>query len=207
MNEFLNSTENGTVVSKTWKYTETSNKVATHHTLSINGKRLTHIEESKDASHTSKLRTDISLDKVVSVSTYYGTKRNMTAVIFCAVIAFILFVIAMTSLMNEGVVFGIIFLLFAVLFGYLAWLNYNNVKPSFALVIETLYPMGNLSNHNFSYGNPDFSFGSTTSNSPFSAFINSIKKLFKPKSKYSFEMDAATGEEILNVLGEILIER
>ena len=198
---------------KEWNYTEKTNKTVTYHTLAIKGKKFSHVAEIKEASLTMRQRTDFNLDNVRSVTSYYGLTRNMASVIICAVIALIALIAAFPMLTGESTIFGIIILAVAALFGFIAYLNYKNIKPTFTLEIETVVPMGQIATNSFAYGNANigakggkFSIGKALIKLIFFP-ITILASIFKSNvNKYKFEMDPEVGLDIVDTIGDYLIQ-
>ena len=206
--------------SKTWNYVEKQNRHVTHHTISICGKRFSHQAEVREASQAMKQRTDFNLDNVKSVNSYYGLSRNMAAVIICALIAVIAIVAAIgvfagsaASGEEEMAPVAFVFVIIAALFGVLAFFIYKKIKPAFILEIETVIPMGQIVSNRFAYGSATVDFGKKKHSPIFYLFlivcfpVGIIYLLTKNKSnKYIFEMDEATGMEIVDTIGAYLIK-
>lgn len=198
---------------KEWNYTETTNKTVTYHTIALKGKKFSHVAEIKETSLTMRQRTDFNLDNVRSVNSYYGLTRNMASVIICAIIAVIAFIAAISMLTNENIVMGIIVLAIAGIFGFVAYLNYKNVKPTFTLEIETVVPMGQIATNSFAYGNANasikggkFNIGKALIKLIFLPFTI-IGAIFKSHvNKYKFEMDPEVGLDIVDTIGDYLIQ-
>lgn len=128
------------------------------------------------------------------MSTYYGTKRNILGVILAGLVSLIMFILSIVSFTEKEGGIGIFMLLVAGGAGFLAYLIYTNVRPSFALMIETLYPRGTIKGVGLSYGSQSFALGQASSRSPFAALTGAFRRLFGLGTKYRFEMDPATGE-------------
>ena len=221
MNETLENqiaSDSGEKLCKSWSYTEKNKKTVTYHTLSIKGKRFSHLAEIKDPANTMRQRTDFNLDNVRSVNSYYGVSRNMGAVIIAAVIAALLLIasiIIFAAGEGGGNIFAIVLLAIALICGVVAFFAYKNIKPTFILEIETVVPMGQITTNSFSYGNADVNFGGKKKISILKIVlsiiflpITIIAFLFKSKNnnKYKFEMDVETGNDIVDTIGAYLIE-
>lgn len=179
---------------KTWEYTEKLNKHSIHHTLSVNSDRLTHISEVREAAQAMRQRRDIKLSDVRAVHTYYGMSRNIPLVILLAVLAVFSLIIGIVSMADEG--FTVVSLLMILLcggLGFLAYWVYTKVKPSFVLEIDMYIPANKVLSESFSYGNASLNFGK-----------KGIFARFKA-NKNKFIMDSATGNDIVDTLGEYLI--
>ena len=201
---------------KTWNFVEKQNRHVTHHTFSICGKRFTHQAEIKEASQAMKQRTDFNLDNVKTVNSYYGLSRNIALVVILAVIAAFALIFALVGIGTggeEAAPVSIVFIIIAALLGVVAFLVYKKIKPAFILEIETVIPKGQIVSNRFAYGSATINFGKKKLNPIFYLFlivcfpIGIIYLLTHNKSnKYIFEMDEATGMEIVDTIGEYLIK-
>jgi len=210
--------ENNTVKAeptcKNWYYTEKNNKHVTYHTISVNKDKFTHISEIKEASQAMRQRTDINVKNVNSVSSYYGLSHNLSGAILCVVFAILSLFAAVFSFLGKVAVLGIILIVVAALLGVLAYFVYKKIKPTFVLEIETIVQNGTLKKNSLAYGNAVVD----TSKKHHSFFfylllvivfpVGIIYLLSRSKgNKYKFEMDPAVGNEIVDTIGELLIEK
>lgn len=218
MNEIINEVKNtdSEKLCKEWHYTEKTNKTTTYHTLSVKGKKFSHVSEIKEASLTMRQRTDFNLDNVRSINSYYGLTRNMASVILCAIIAVIALIAAIAMFAAKSVVVvAVVMLVIAALFAFIAYLNYKNIKPTFTLEIETVVPMGQIATNSFAYGNANVNFGGKGNKISLGKAIMKIiflpftiiGSIFKSNAnKYKFEMDPEVGLDIVDTLGDYLIK-
>ncbi len=201
-------------LSKTWTYTEKLNKHVTHHTLSIQGKRFSHQAEIKEASQMMRQRTDFNLDNVRAVNSYYGLSRNIVLTIILAILALAGLVLAVVGIAGDaGIALLIVGLVVAAVFALLAVLVYRKTKPAFILEIETAVPMGETKTNSFAYGSASINFGKKRHSFLFYIFlivlfpIGILYLLFHSKgNKYKFAMDAETGLDIVDTIGQYLIK-
>ena len=213
MSELTNMVQ-GTA-SKTWQYTEQTNKHTTHHTITLTKQRFTHEAQIKEAGQAMRQRTDLSLKEVNSVSTYFGLSRNLVATILMVVLAVISVAAAIILLANEApAVVGIIFFVLAILFGVVAFLIYKKIKPSFTLEIETIIRNGLLKKATLSYGNATVNLDKKKP-SPIACLfmiiifpVGIIYLLTRNNKggKYKFIMDPEVGNEIVDTIGAFLMD-
>jgi len=209
---------------KSWSFTEKNNKHTTYHTFTIQGKRFSHQAELKEASQSYRQRTDFNLDNVYAVNSYYGVTRNLVGTIILAILAVLSLIVSIMNFVGGGdtgpsyaeaefPVMGVVFLVVAAVLGVIAYFVYKSIKPSFILEIQTVIPKGQLDTQNFTYGTPSVNFGKKAMN-PLLAIvlivlwpIGIIYLLTQAKgNKYKFEMDEATGLEIVDTIGAHLIK-
>ena len=202
--------------SKTWTFSEKINKHQVHHTLSVEGNRLTHISEVNEVRQQKKERSDIKLSNVRAVHSYYGLSRNILAVIIMAILAFVSFVGAVATFAEgdeDTIAVGIVFLLIAGGLGFLAYWFFKRIKPAFVLEIEMVERANRVFAEKFAYGSSGISF-SKKKLDPITLLIMVVIfpiglvyliKNFKGGNKYKFIMDPETGHEIVDTLGEYLI--
>ena len=199
------------VIDKSWTYTEKNNKTTTYHTISIKGKKFSHIAEIKETARTMRQRSDFNISNVRSVNSFYGTTRNMFGVILCAILAAIAVIVAIVMLTDDNTGLGIGLLVLGGILGFAAFMIYKNIKPSFYLEIETVVPMGTLTTNTFIYGNPETDFNKDTKSNViidfFKTLFRPLLRLFKRRgNKYKFEMDPETGLDIIDTLGDYIIQ-
>ena len=199
---------NENYIEKSWSYSEKTNKVETNHTISIKGNRFTHTAESKNFSNNVKYREDINLEHVYSVRSCYGQARNMLAVILLGILAAVALIASLVMFGdNDTTVVGVILILVAAGLGFLAYLMYKRIKPSFMLEINTVIPKGQLVSTNLMYGAPGVNFGPANPKNIFAVLFAPLLNLFKQRGRYRFEMDPATGNDIIDTIGEMLINK
>jgi len=161
-------------------------------------------------------REDILIKNVRAVRSGYSVAKDIKAIIRNIILAVLFFIFSILIFLSSGdsdsaaaqVLFGIIFLGLAALFGYLAWLAYQKTIPAFLLEVETVIPHGEIVENGYSYGPSNFEY-STKSNSKGGLVSTLLSSLFKHKfgsKKYMFKMDPAVGNEIVDVLGNFLIK-
>lgn len=199
---------------KSWQYTEKYNKHETHHTLSIQGKRFTHVSEIKEASQAMKQRTDFSLDNVVQVNSYYGLSRNIVAVVLLVLLSIACFSLVIAGFAGNMMPIGLVGLVLVALFILLAVLVYKRIRPAFILEIETAIPKSTIRNNAFAYGSATINFGKKKHSIIFYLVlvvlwpIGILYLLFGRKggNKYKFIMDPETGMDIVDTIGTYLIK-
>ena len=211
----VNSEATEAKLSKTWSFTEKNNKHTTYHTFTIQGKRFSHQAELREAAQSYRQRTDFNLDNVYAVNSYYGVTRNIVGTVILAILAALAAIAAIVNLANEGdmpITIGA-FVVAAAL-GFFAYLVYKKIKPSFILEIQTVLPNnGKIDAQNFTFGTPTVNFGKKALNPLLVIMlivlwpIGIIYLLTQAKgNKYKFEMDEATGLEIVDTIGAYLIK-
>ncbi len=178
---------------KTWEFTEKLNKHSVHHTLTLSENRLTHVSEVKEATQAMKQRRDIKLSDVRAVNTYYGKSKNIPLAILLGVLAFLSLVGGIIQLVNDAAGVGVVLILLAGGFGFLAYLVYKSYKPSFVLEIDMYVSANKVINESLNYGSATLNFGK-----------KGLLARFKPNTT-KFVMDSETGNDIVNTLGEYLI--
>ena len=200
------ATEEEIKIPKSWSYTEKTRKVTTDHTLIVSEKRLSHLVEAKSAATTSRQRTDIRLDHVYSVSSGYSISRNIPGIIIACLLIAAFAIISMICFTNENTGLGVVFLILAAVFVWIAVIISRRIKPSFVLQIDTVLPRGQLVSNGFKYGNPQFTFGASAAKVA-EKFFNAIRRLFGAKvRKYKFIMSPEVGNEIVDTIGAYLIK-
>ena len=207
-------------VTKTWNYVEKQKRHVTHHSITLTGKRFSHAAEVREAGQAMKQRTDLNLENVKAVNSYYGLSRNIAAVIILAILAFVAFFGALAMVQvaidewdSEMEPAAFLFFIIPVLFIIFACNAYKKVKPAFILEIETVVPMGQVVSNRFAYGTATVDFSKKKHDVLLYVFlivcfpIGIIYLLSKSKNnKYIFEMDEATGMEIVDTIGALLIK-
>lgn len=228
----VNSEATEAKLCKTWSFTEKNNKHTTYHTFTIQGKRFSHQAELKEAAQSYRQRTDFNLDNVYAVNTYYGVTRNLVGTIILAILAVLAAILAIANFVGgansgpsygsyyeptpasaEFPIMGVVFLVVAAALAFFAYLVYKKITPSFILEIQTVLPKGERATQNFTYGTPSVNFGKQATN-PLLAIvlivlwpIGILYLLTHAKgNKYKFEMDEATGLEIVDTIGAHLIK-
>lgn len=188
--------------SRTWNYTEVTNKHVTHHTITITKDRFTHESEIKETAQAMRQRTDLSLKNVNSVTTYYGLSRNLIGAIIAAIFAVLFLVVAIVGFASDEdmVVLGVVGLIASIIMALAAYLIFKRIKPSFILEIETIITNGILKTTSLSYGNATIDLGKKKGIFSF---------LFKrnKSTKYKFEMDPAVGNSIVDTIGPFLFDK
>ena len=198
---------------RTWNYTEKTNKHVTHHTITVNKKRFTHEAEIKEASQAMRQRTDISLNNVSAVSTYYGLSRNLAAVMICIAFAVAFFILGIVGFVKEAAVLGVIGLILFALMLVIAYFVYKMIKPAFVLELETYIPQSTLRKHSLSYGSASIDFSKKKHSVIFYVFlivffpIGIIYLLTRnTKTKYKFVMEPEVGNNIVDTIGPLLLD-
>ena len=199
---------------KSWSFTEkfygiVKKEVA--HKISIDGKRFSHTTETKTATTTVHSRDDFSLDNVYSVKSYYSVARNVAATVILAIFAVLSAItsIIMFAADDDTAVVGIILLVLAAIFGIAAYFIYKRIKPTFVLEIDAVIPKGQLVNNGLRYGNyidQNSKKALTIVLAILFLPIFIIVALVKPRGKYRFEMDEATGKDIVDTIGQYIIK-
>ena len=231
----VNSEATEAKLCKSWSFTEKNNKHTTYHTFTIQGKRFSHQTELKEAAQSYRQRTDFNLDNVYAVHSYYGVTRNLVGTIILAVLAVVSAILAIVNFVGGGdshspydsyykvapdpapaefPVAGVIFLVIAAALAFFAYLVYKKIKPSFILEIQTVIPNnGKIIPQNFTFGTPSVNFGKQAMNPLLMIVlivlwpIGILYLLTQAKgNKYKFEMDEATGLEIVDTIGAYLIK-
>lgn len=193
--------ENVVPASKTWNYSEVTNKHVTHHTITLTKDRFTHESEIKETAQAMRQRTDISLKNVNAVTTYYGLSRNLVGAIIAAVFAVLFLIIAIVGFTSEEMtVLGVVGLIFALILALVAYLIFKRIKPSFYLEIETVINNGILRNTSLAYGNATINLG------PKKGIFSFLFRRNK-STKYKFEMDPAVGNNIVDTIGPFLFDK
>ena len=193
--------ENVVPASKTWNYSEVTNKHVTHHTITLTKDRFTHESEIKETAQAMRERTDVSLKNVNAVTTYYGLSRNIVGAIIAAVFAVLFLVIAIIGFASEDmVVIGVIGIILCLVLALVAYLIFKKIKPSFYLEIETVINNGILRNTSLAYGNANINLG------PKKGLFSFLFKRNK-STKYKFVMDPAVGNDIVDTIGPFLFDK
>ena len=200
-------------INKTWRYSEQMSKHVVEHTISVHGNRFTHVSQVNETSKAMKKRSDISLQNIRSVSSYYGYSRNMAAVIALALLATIFLIAGIVIATSEGVMIVLaIMLALAILFGVLAYSVYNKKKPSFVLQLETYEDAKYVINEKIAHGNTIVDFGKKKISNKLLFLMIILPPvglcylLFKSNKsrKYKFQMDSDVGYDIVNTLGDLI---
>ena len=156
------------------------------------------------------------LENVYSVRAHYSFARNIKAVVLCALLALVALIFAIVSFStgDEGIGGAIVLLIVAVIFGLIAFFIYKRIKPAFFLEIKTYIPKATLTGTCYGYGNyvnNGSNFNDKFLRGPWAIIffpITIIVKLISVfKGKYRFEMDEATGREIVDAMGEYLVKK
>ena len=201
--------------SKTWTFSEKTNKHVTNHKITVTKQRFTHEAEFTKASQSMRQRVDVSLKNVTAVDAYYGLSRNIRAVIILIALAAVSFIGAIAMFTSEGLAAGgAVLLVVAALFVLIAWLVYRKIKPAFFLEIDTHIPAGSVKNNTLSYGSASSTIGKKRHSLIFYLFLIvfwPIGVLYvlthrSKGSKYVFEMAPEVGNEIVDTIGAFLIE-
>ena len=202
-------------LNKTWVYSEKLNKHTVHHTLSVQGDRLTHVSEVKEAARAMKQRSDIRLSDVRTVNSYYGLSRNLIGVIILGILSAMCLFGAIAIMAEEGgIAGGLVVLVLAAGFAGLAYLLFKRIKPAFVLEIEMYVKARKVIREKFSYGSAAINFTKkkiTPTELAVMIIIWPIGLIYllrhakKGSVKYKFIMDPETGNDIVNTLGEYLI--
>lgn len=201
--------------SKTWTFTEKTNKHVTQHKVTVTKNRFTHEAQFTKASQSMKQRVDVSLKDVTAVDAYYGLSRNIKGAIILAVIALFAFIGAIFMFTKEGGVgSGAALIVVAALFVLFAWLVYRKIKPAFFLEIDTHIPAGTVKSNALSYGSANSTIGKKRHSLIFYLFLVVIWPLGvlyvltrrTKGSKYVFEMSPEVGNEVVDTIGAFLIE-
>ena len=110
---------------------------------------------------------------------------------------------------DDTAVVGIILLVLAAIFGIAAYFIYKRIKPTFVLEIDAVIPKGQLVNNGLRYGNyidQNSKKALTIVLAILFLPIFIIVALVKPRGKYRFEMDEATGKDIVDTIGQYIIK-
>lgn len=203
---------------KTWSYSEKTSKHTTHHTISVTKERFTHEAQIKESSKAMRQRTDLSLKNVNSVYSYFGYSKNIIGAVILAIIALVSLIGGFASIANNTAI-GVVLIIVALLFAVLAVIVYRRLKPAFILEIETVIPSGTLKQSKLSYGSASLDL-SKTKHSPLFYLLLIVawpvgiiyliyRLLLTPgkSNKYRFLMDAEVGNEIVDTIGAMLIEK
>ena len=211
--EDITNTIQEELTTRTWNYSEKNNKHVTYHTITVNKKRFTHEAEVKEAAQAMRQRTDISLNNISAVSTYFGLSRNIVAVVLCVIFAVLSLVLGIVGFSKDVAVLGVIGLILFIGLLIIAYFVYKMIKPAFVLELETYIPQSTLRKHSLSYGNASVDFSKKKHSPVFYVFL----VVFFPagiiylltrgnKNKYKFVMDPEVGNNIVDTIGPLLMD-
>lgn len=205
MEEVIN-TQKAPEAAKTWSYTEKTRKHTVHHTISVTKDRFTHESQVDELSQKMRQRSDVRLDNVNAVHTYFGYKRNILAIILCVLFAIASFIFMIHHFVSEQTGFGFVFLILLVAFSLIIYFLFKK-RPSFVLEFETVIPYGTLCAKKLAHGNPTIIDLGNKKRNPILALITWPLHFFARSGVYKLEMPIEVGNEIVDTIGAFLIEK
>lgn len=215
-----------TRIHRTWHYEEQVDKKVVYHTISVNGKRFTHISETEETGKKTKKRSDINLNDVRYVTARYATTRNIIATVIFAILAALFFIASLVFFFGDmdelGIVAGIFMIIIGISMALTARKIYiKSYACSFVLEMEMYVKARTFINEKISYGINNADFGQSKDRRPslvgiaFLIIVWPIGILYLLKrlrsrggrvrqSTYKLIMDSAVGNDIVITLGNVV---
>lgn len=190
---------------KSWNYSEKVGNHTIEHTISISKERFTHESQIKESTQAMRQRTDVSLKNIYSVNSYYGFSRNAKGTFILIMLAGACLMTSISAFVESIIELGFILLLLGIGFSVLAFLTYRKIKLAFILEFETIINNGTIKQCGLSYGNASINLNNK---GPKFFLFRFFYNIFHRKGrKYKFIMDEQVGNEIVDTIGVMLMEK